>query len=172
MQPDVRRDFEFGRRFLPHLKMIVGQHLVAEAPPAEDAERATDLVVLRLDAVRIACRVRRHEYLNSYGHEFTIRSKRETGAQTELAKVLSGWARYMIYGFGSEGDAGPFMDRWVLGDLNVFRLWFQRETARVGRAPGNELPNGDGTWFRAFSLAALPSDFVHADSDSQMAAAA
>ena len=59
--------------------------------PKEDAERNTDLIVLKLDAVRIACRVRNHEYITRYGDEFTIRAERPSGVKTELAKIIDGW---------------------------------------------------------------------------------
>ena len=61
------QDKRWSDRFLPEIKRILGEHLIAEPPVEEDAERNTDLIVLRLDAVRIACRVRKFQYLALYG---------------------------------------------------------------------------------------------------------
>jgi hypothetical protein len=160
MRPDVAQDFNYGRRYLGHMKQIVGMHLIREAPAEEDMQHNTDLIVLRLDAIRIACRVRRPKNLSKYGHQFTIRTKRPNGTKTELAKVLEGWGDYNLYGFGAE--SGDYLTTWVLGDLDIFRLWFQRETVKLpaGRQPGVEQTNPDGTKFRAFNVAAMPPGFV------------
>lgn len=167
MRPDVQHDFDWGRGFLPELKMIVGLNLIGEAPHEEDAERNTDLIVLKLDAVRIACRIRRHKYLDGYGHQFTLRSGRPTGAKTELAKVVEGWGDYLLYGFADEHDHR--LAAWALCDLRVFRGWYFREVF-AGRKPGESRTNGDGTAFIAFSYGDLPDDFTVARVRQQVAA--
>lgn len=160
MRPDVEHDFEWGRQFIPELKQIIGVHLIGEAPFEDDAKHATDLIVLRLEAVRIACRIRRHQYLEPYGDEFTIRTDRPSGADTELAKLISGYGDYIIYGFAGEDDSPP-LAAWVLGDLRVFRLWFMRELVRLkGASPGDHKINLDGTRFAAFRISSLPAEFV------------
>lgn len=174
MQPDVREDFDWGRQFLPHLREIVAQSLITEAPPEEDMQRNTDLIVLKLEAVRIACRVRRSKYASTYGAEFTVRARRPSG-ESELGKLLAGWGDYMIYGFAPPSDEGPRLDRWFLGDLNVFRAWFVRRSIRLaaGEVPGIRKPNRDGSsTFQAFRLAELPSEFVVADSMHELSRAA
>lgn len=159
MRPDVAHDFEFGRRYLGHMKQIIGLHLIGEAPPDEDMGHNTDLIVLRLDAVRIACRVRREAYQDRYADEFTIRSGRPNGTHTELAKVIEGWGDYILYGFGSASENR--LTGWTLGDLRVFRLWFGRHLMEHrGAAPGIGKTNPDGTTFRAFRYADLPREFV------------
>ena len=97
-----QKDKRWSDRFLPEIKRILGEHLISEPPIEEDAERNTDLMVLRLDAVRIGCRVRKYEYLKQYGDEFTIRAGRPTGAKTELTKIIEGWGNYFFYGFSDE----------------------------------------------------------------------
>lgn len=174
MRPDVREDFDWGRGFIPHMREIVADNLIGEAPPAEDMQRNTDLIVLKLDAVRIACRVRRAKYAISYGDEFTIRQRRSTGV-SELSKLLAGWGDYMIYGFAPPGDEGPRMARWLLADLSVFRVWFSRAllTLPEGQMPGTGKANGDGSSsFRAFALSAMPENFVRACSWDAVEAAA
>ena len=164
----VQRDWRSGKqwsdRFLPEIKSILGQHLIAEPPIEEDAERNTDLMVLRLDAVRIGCRIRRHEYLAPYGHQFTIRAGVPSGAKTEITKVIEGWGNYFFYGFSDEAEQA--LKQWVLCDLNVFRLSHARMLAacKPGEAPGDIRTNSDGTKLTAFNLSDFPTDLVVAQS--------
>jgi hypothetical protein len=159
MRPDVAADYQFGRRFIDHAKTILAHHLISEASAEEDMRHNTDLIVLRLDPLRVAFRARKDRYRSSYGGEFTIRSSRPSGSETELAKVIAGWGDYILYGFGR--DDAAYMSAWMLGDLRVFRLWSSRETVRLsGKPPGSEQHNPDGTRFRAFKTADLPTEFV------------
>ncbi len=162
-------DFTWQRRFVPRMKRIIGEHLIGEAPREEDAEHNTDLIVLRMEAVRIACRVRNFEYVldDDWREQFTIREVRPSGAKTELAKVLEGWGDYILYGFANE--EGTDLCAWVLGDLRVFRLWHHRTLASTSRLtprgtpelPGISLHNGDrSSSFRAYRLKELPSEFI------------
>lgn len=159
---DWRQDQVWARRFVPEMKRIVGEQLVVEAPYEEDAERNTDLIVLRLDAIRVACRVRRWKYLAQYGNEFTLRSERPNGAKTELTKIIEGWGHYLIYGFADAEERR--LASWILGDLSKFRLWFMRRlVSDGGRLPGIERLNSDGSSsLRAFSVD-LVDEFLVAD---------
>lgn len=152
---------QWSDRFLPEIKGLLGQLLIDEPPVEEDQERNTDLMVLRLAAVRIGCRVRRHKHLARYGGEFTIREGRPSGAKVELTKIIEGWGDYFFYGFSSEDEQK--LVAWVLGDLSVFRLWFMRRLhSDKGKLPGIAKNNTDdrGSWFRAFNINDLPRDFV------------
>lgn len=160
-----RRRKQWSDRFLPEIKQILGSHLIGEPPHEEDAERNTDLIVLRMEAVRIGCRVRKHKYLHerdgAYRDQFTIREGVPSGAKTELTKLLEGWGDYFFYGFCDEPQER--LASWMLGDMNVFRLWFHRETVRRrGGLPGVRLPNRDedDSTFRAFDIDSLPAEFV------------
>lgn len=164
MNEQTALDKRWADRFLPQIKRILGEHLIGEAPFLEDAERNTDLIVLRLDPVRVACRVRRNSYLLNYSDEFTIRSGRPSGQKTELSKVIEGWGDYFFYGFSDAAEVT--LERWTLADLRVFRLWFaMRLQADAGTIPGREKPNQDGSSvFRAFRWRDLPTNFVVASS--------
>lgn len=152
------RDFDWQRGLIAEIKRVLANYLIVEAPADEDRQRNTDLIVLRLDTVRVACRLRRHEYLARYGDQFTIRTGRPSGAETELAKMLSGWGDYIFYGFASPDAAD--LAAWVLGDLNVFRLWHHRQLWS-GHRPGEARKNGDGSSdFAAYRLADMPDGFV------------
>lgn len=152
-------DAAFSRRFAPQIKRILGEHLIIEAPPEEDAHHNTDLMVLRLDAVRIACRVRRHRYLRLFGDEITIRCDRPSGTKTEFEKIVrDGWGDFLFYGFASQCETG--ICRWVLGDLQVFRAYVQQQIRVTGRLPGKRRVNTDGTEFLAYPIRTLPDGFV------------
>ena len=155
---DWQDDKAWSDRFLVEIKRLLGEYLIGPAPQEEDAEHNTDLIVLRMDAVRVACRVRRHEYLAEYCHQFTIREGRPSGTKTELTKVIEGWGRYLFYGIADEAEQA--LATWALIDLNVFRLWFNRELVRNrGIVPGELCPNKDNSsTFRAFTFCELPSD--------------
>ena len=157
---DWKQDKRWSDRFLPEMKRILGEHLIGEPPVEEDAERNTDLMVLKMDAVRIGCRVRKYEYLARYGNEFTIRAGRPSGAKTELTKIIEGWGDYFLYGFCDEREER--LCQWFLGDMKVFRLWFNRQLAgNKGRRPGSGKSNNDGSSsFLAFAIPDLPNSFV------------
>lgn len=158
MRPDVEDAFAWQRQFLPQVKSIIGVHLIGEAPLEDDAEKNTDLIVLRLEAIRIACRIRTGTYLESFHDQFTIRCERPSGAKTELAKIIEGWGDYFFYGFGANDG---FLASWMLGDLRVFRLWLWQRLARDRQLPGQLCQNKDGSSkFYAYKLEQLPSSFV------------
>jgi len=147
-------------RYLPEIKSILGRTFIGAAPVEEDQERNTDLIVLKLEPIRIACRIRTCEYFRRYPAEFTIREGRPSGVKTELTKILEGWGQYFFYGFSDENQEG--LKAWAIGDLNVFRLWFHRQTVRSnGILPGKQKNNCDGSsCFRAFSWDDLGTEFV------------
>lgn len=153
-----RDDFDWQQRLIPQVKQVLAQHLIVEAPFEEDADRNTDLIVLRLDTIRVACRLRTFGFVNRFPDDFTIRVSRPSGAKTELAKVIEGWGDYIFYGFANE--ATDSLVAWLLGDLGVFRLWYNRELY-AGRHPGFYGKNPDGSSdFIAFNVNALPGEFV------------
>lgn len=151
---------------MPEIKRILAMHLlerlISEAPPDEDAERNTDLMVLALNTdVRIGCRVRRYKYFEKYSGQFTIRNTRPSGVKSELTKILENWGRYLFYGISNEAETG--FVTWVIGDLSVFRLWFNQQLflspARV--MPGEPVINPDGSSTGlAFNIKDLPAEFV------------
>jgi len=162
MKP-FERDYDWQRQFIPQIKQILANYLIEEAPFEEDTRRNTDLLVLEAKNLRVACRIRRHEYvLNSrWRDEFTIRASRPNGIETELHKVLRGWGDRIFYGFAAADEAT--LCAWLLGDLNEFRLWHNRALARLsaGKMPGSEVPNADGSSKgRAYRISDLPEAFV------------
>lgn len=154
------KDKRWSDQFMDEIKSILGIHLIGEPPVEEDQERNTDLIVLKMDSVRIACRVRRNEYAVRYGEEFTVRAGRPSGIKTELTKIIEGWGDYFFYGFGDESK----LSKWTLADLNVFRLWYNQQLF-LGNHPGIKQNNDDGSsYFFAFRWDELPCNFIIAKS--------
>lgn len=154
------KDKRWSDQFLPEIKAILGQTFIGAAPPEEDMEHNTDLIVLRMEPLRIACRIRRaNKYFNKYSDEFTIRTSRPNGVKTELRKIIAGWGDYIFYGFGD--DPGNLV-WWSIGDLRVFSVWvFESIIKNHGGMPGIEQKNKDGSSdFRAFKWKDLPSEFI------------
>lgn len=145
-------DRQWSDRYIPTIKNIVGPHLVVASPFDIDTQQAADLIVLTARDLRIAARVRRAGYADRYPYEFTVRSKRDNGVTTELAKLISGWGDWMFYGHAADNET-PAISRWWLVDLTVWRMKLMREGYKGSwRGLANEKDNGDGTHFFAFDL--------------------
>jgi len=158
-----KNDKKWSDQFLPEIKQILGLHLIGEPPFEEDQERNTDLIVLKMEAVRIGCRIRRNNYLAKYGNEFTIRAGRPSGVKTELTKIIEGWGNYFFYGFSDKAEDS--LEKWLLGDLNVFRLWFNQQLFRnKGAMPGINKNNTDNSSsFISFEIDKMPNNFTVAN---------
>lgn len=109
-----------------------------------DKEQATDLIAD--GRWRVAVRSRGYDkYFSKYGRQFTLRSRRSNGTGTELSKILKGFGDYLLYGF-LQGY-----------EHRYFYLINLAEFAKAIGAVGNdafsvERSNGDGTFFRAYSV--------------------
>lgn len=150
-QMAFRRDMALADKMMPLVKSILGRTFIKEASHQIDCQRATDLLVYQLDAVRVSSRVRRSGAYK-YRHEFTIRSRRR-GVPTELDKLLADdFCQYNFYGITTKEEAG-FLT-WFVGDMELFRrLW------RADAVAYKEQPNNDGTGFIAVDLNYMPPAF-------------
>jgi hypothetical protein len=157
-----QQDKRWSDRFLPQIKQILGLYLIGEPPVEEDQERNTDLIVLRMEPVRIACRIRQYKYFARWPHDITIRAGRPSGAKTELTKIIEGWGQYLFYGFSTEDEYD--LVSWKIVDLSEFRLWCWRYMAQnEGRIPGIKKENHDkSSWFQAFDTRNAPTGVVFA----------
>jgi hypothetical protein len=155
-----KADKTWSDRFLPEIKAILGQTLIATAKMDDDQLRNTDLITLRMPgAVRIACRIRKHPYLQKYADEFTLRCSRPSGNDTEIDKVLAGWGDYLFYGFASHRETE--LASWFIGDLNIFREWFRWYRRTFQDWPGEMKSNHDGSSaFLVFTIHDIAPQFV------------
>lgn len=146
-------DRQWSDQFIPAIRNIVGPHLLVPSPFEVDTKEAADLIVLRARDMTVACRIRRPGYLERFGWQFTIRSQRDSGAKTELAKITEGWGDWLFYGFASSEEVGV-LSRWFLVDLHSWRAQMIRisNTREVPKLRQGHQPNGDGTYFAWFDL--------------------
>lgn len=139
--------------FIPAIKQIVGPLLLEESSFEVDTKQAADLVVLNARDKAIACRVRRPGYADSYGYEFTIRAKLDSGTKTELEKIIDGFGDWMFYGHADPD--GMNVCRWMVINLPALRAAIIRRQASAIKQN-----NGDGTHFVAFDVRNLPESCV------------
>lgn len=157
-----RKDYDWQFAYLEAAKRIIGPLLLEPSPFELDAKEATDMLVLTARDMRIACRIRRARYANQYPWEFTFRSRRDTGAETELSKVIKGFGDWFFYGFAAH-DELPSLARWALINLHHWRAHMINDG--IARAVGQsnlirqgQKPNGDGTYFQWFDIRSFPAD--------------
>jgi hypothetical protein len=145
-------DRAFSDVFLPTIRQIVGPLLLVPTSVEVDRNEATDLIVLKARDMRIACRIRKRGYAVSFSRQITIRAKRDSGRETEFAKMRSGFADWMFYGHA--GATAPDIDAWVIVDLDEFRRGLDR--VAMSRLEwldcAGEISNGDGSQFYWFDL--------------------
>lgn len=159
MISEWKNDKDISDAYLDEIKQILGLHLIGEPPVEEDQKRNTDLTVLKLNSVRVACRVRTNFYLtkNNYVNEFTIRAGRPSGVETELTKVIQGWGDYMFYGFGDKESKK--LCHWHLFDLNIFRRDFVRNLYS-GIKPAHIKNKDNSSSFVVFKIKDFSDEFV------------
>jgi hypothetical protein len=155
-----RTDKSWSDRFIPEIKTILGRTLIEVAPADEDALRNTDLITLSMrGGLRVACRIRKHEYLAKYGDEFTLRCSRPSGRDTEIDKLLDGWGDYIFYGFSDEHHRR--LAAWLVGDLRILREWIASYHRDHKAWPGEIKANRDGSsQFLVFRISDVDPRFV------------
>jgi hypothetical protein len=139
-------------RFIPEIKRIIGPRLLMVTPDHIDRTQAADLMVFTAQNVTIAARVRRHGFFEQYPHDFTLRSRYDSGVETEMSKICDGWGSWMLYGHANESETE--LRAWMLIDLAAFRAHMIRRNSFKLR--WGEKPNGDGTHFCWFDIRSFP----------------
>lgn len=121
--PDFKRQFLEANAYLPAVyatlgnlptRMFAGCHV---ADYEMDVKLATDLVILGLDKVEIALRIR-NDGKFSHFKDMTIRSNSYPFTYTsELEKLRKGCTSHYFYGEGKRGK----LNAWMLVDSNKLR---------------------------------------------------
>lgn len=106
---------------------------ILEATPERDQLENTDLV-LRIDEMTFAVRVRDKRYLAKYANEVTFRYGRAE-RETEWSKMLAGWGDYFFYAFGDPTTHSLLAGRILR--LDPLRQAVAAGTFRVPRAKWN-----------------------------------
>lgn len=153
LREDTQRDWDFSNLYLGRgidlLKKYASFLVDFEiAPPDIDLKEVGD-IVLQSSMGHVGFRVRKP---NVTYRDFTIRSRRLSGAETELAKIRKGFCRWYLYcwadGAMPRGN-GRFAD-WILVDMDQFR------DCGLAYQDRQEKPNPDGrTWFIFYSISEL-----------------
>jgi hypothetical protein len=123
---------------------VLGPYVLREANLDEDRTQATDMILLKANGLRVACRVRGctgRSYEKKYAYDVTITCRRESGASCEWDKmIVGGMADWFFYGHALNGhDIAP----WYIVDLAIARPWFLA-------FPGPEISNRDAPGRRCF----------------------
>lgn len=145
-------DRSWSDRFIPLIKQTIGMHLLAVSTFEQDTKEAADLVVLTASPLKIACRVRKHQYLSKYGNEFTIRKSRPNGSKTEYEKIIDGFGNWMFYAFSNPSDDGSGFSKWWIFSLYAFRVHLIRSAIGASSVKHGEGINPDGTTFEWFNI--------------------
>lgn len=148
-------DRAWSDQYIPRIRTIIGAHLVVAAPVENDIKQATDLMLFKARDMRVAARLRRPGYADQYPYEFTIRSHRDSGAETELSKMIDGFGDWMFYGHASAVPGR--IERWWLIDLDVWRAALIRDRESVWP---REMSNRDGTYFLPFDVRHFPPAMI------------
>ena len=135
---------QWSDKFIPEIKRILCDFFIDVAPMEKDCTEATDLIVMQTTGASIACRVRKNEY--RFFNDMTIRSRLQSGMKTEISKIIDGFGQYYFYGYADKQEES--IEKWLLGDLNVFRAHLIRKGCM--NVLSSEISNNDGTFFRSF----------------------
>jgi len=158
-------DRAWADQYLSQLSDVVRSLLIKTASFSLDTKQATDLIVYRVQngpragqpVGAIAARVRRpgnfwQRSFNSriwWGLQFTIRSLRSSGTETEYSKITKGFGDWFVYGHIEQ----TLLRHWMVLDLEVFRDCDRRHSVIY-----ESQDNKDGTYFRAYDVTTFPSN--------------
>jgi hypothetical protein len=129
-------DFDWQKKYYKDIARILRMNApkiikIAIADDETDMKEATDFVVT-LKGGRVAVRIRKD--VGGRYHDLTIRSRRRSGAKTELQKIKEGYADFYLYIWtGNEN-----ITDWWLVDVECLR------SSGLLDAPRREIWNKDG----------------------------
>jgi hypothetical protein len=156
-------DRTWADQYLPWVKAICGRQFITEASVDDDQERNTDLIVLKLEAIRIAVRIRRpqwwHERNGQYRGDFTIRWSRPNGTKTEHEKIMEDFGDYLFYAHAYETP--PQLRGFGILDLAIYRTFAKAYKRQHGDWPGKVFQvRQTHEEFRAIRWADVPTEAI------------
>lgn len=147
---EFRRDMDLEIKFSRTIKGILGQFFFTKDITA-DLKQGTDFLILSLNPVKVAVRLRNFKNIFKYSDQFTIRWSRPKGTKTEIDKIREGLVDYIFYGFVDEYKRN--LIRYFIGDLKIFRKCNPKPfEIHWNNPPDSELA--------AFRISDLPSEFI------------
>ncbi|MCP3898610.1 MAG: hypothetical protein GY707_02625 [Desulfobacteraceae bacterium] len=155
---NYQKQREWSDKYLGQIKNIVGPLMLEESSFEIDTQQATDLVMVKGKNKDIACRVRKPGYFNNFKYEFTVRKKNKYGYNTELRKIINGYADWAFYGHVNKSDE---IHAWYVIDLNVFRsnLISRPDFIKLHRKEQSNKLSGD-TQFSAFDIRSFTKNIL------------
>jgi len=137
-------DRALEKQCMPEVKATLATAMkyksIIDAEDHLDINCATDIVC---DGIHHAVRVRGVNYFRDYAWDFTIRYSRDSGAETELSKILRGHCKRMFYAFGGN----PFKHWWLICFDTI-----RNAGKPIIESCGQIKPNTDGTWLIAIDI--------------------
>lgn len=137
------RDITLEHRFGKSIRAALGCYFFRQ-DAWQDRQEATDFAVFTAEPVKVAVRLRRHEFMVRYPNQFTIRWTRPSGAKTEIDKVRLGLVDYMLYGFVNETETR--LVQYVICDLEVFRTYEPKPIGIYPNVPPDSTFAAFGVW--------------------------
>ena len=111
------KDSKIEFRFANLIKNILGQVFISKELTS-DLEQGTDFAIFKVNPFKVAVRLRRFDYFESFYDEFTIRWSRPSGVKTEIHKIRDGLVDYLLYGFLSPDETEII--QYFIADLHKF----------------------------------------------------
>lgn len=129
------KDFNWQEKYYPLIKKVLLSNSmyimrVDVADAYKDMKQATDFIV-NIKGGTVAVRIRRK--VGVQYKDITIRSKRPSGVETELSKIIKGFANYYLYLWTFEEE---IVDWWLI-DMDKVR------TSKILEKPRHEIWNKD-----------------------------
>lgn len=123
-----------------------------QADDDADLEEATDMIATDPAGNRfcIAVRQRKYEFYKDFPCQFTLRTRRASGAVVEYTKIMCGYGDLLFYVFHNRKKTR--IHHFFLINLDLFRGAIM-ECGILAFVADKEIPNTDGTtWFRPFDI--------------------
>lgn len=137
------------------ITMLKGKgYNVSDSTYQQDMREASDLIV---DGNGCAMRMRSEKALQRWPNDFTfraLRSDRCAADNVEFVKIMSGCAKYAIFGF-VDGDDRIALMRML--DLDVFRKSITSDVERYDRPT---MVGADGVEYLTFSIKEFPPEMI------------
>lgn len=149
-------DKAWSDQYLGKILAKLGPFLAGPTSFRVDCVANSDIKLLVDANHAIAARVRSEGYGEKYPWDVTIRVRRDSGATTELAKIMAGLGDWMFYGHVDKRDE---LARWFLVDLDVFRADMRKDATRY-RGINDLHTVGDGSHFGTIDVRELPAGGV------------
>ena len=120
------------------LGRVVSRVSVETANEHEDLHHATDYVFQASGGGTVAARIR----FDITQRDWTIRSARASGIETELAKLRAGWADWYLYGWVEGGKIVEwmFLDLRLVREKGILQMDWQEITNRDGQSSFIPIP--------------------------------